>query len=830
MASITRTCNGTRGQYFNIDLIYVENSTDTANNTSNITLTGKIRSNNSYYSYYGYTSTGVLTIDGTQVATGSSSAKVDTNGVTLVTYTGNIAHNSDGTKAITIGFDFTTTYGNLSATSESTSWTLTTIPRKSNATLSSNTFNIGSSITLTTNRASSSFTHTVVLTFGSYSKTYSNVGASQVINTSEFASNMYAQIPNSKSGTGTITTTTYSGSTNIGSSSINFTANAVESACKPTISNYSYTVDSTTSSLANNTTFIANVTTATVSITASRNQYSTLKKTILCYVNNGTIINIVTGDINSTGGTFTLTLQPNQVRSGVYVGVQDSRGFITYAGTIPTTFKSYITLTADQSAQIARTNQTEAVVKITEFNGNYWNDSFRSGNANTLTVQWRYKESTASSWSSYYTIPSSSITIANNAYTISNYTLTDGSTTELFDYQKAWNIQFSVTDKVGTKTSSYTITAGVPNFAVFPSHVLFNGNYVNKLQADLAFRQANYGINDISDWNNLYDQKGKYMGANKTNSPTARTTSGWWYVDQHRHLDSYRKQIAYAFSSENNNIYVRDKSAGTWSKWDAVKTETTMHYNPDMPSTGVWTRVCRIVFNEHVQGEFCYVRIYIAPGQNGYSDQNAYIDLVMQLGWTGSNYGRLGCNAELHAFNSVYTLSNTNIKVIANSNTDYYVWVYTSYAYNRVNYTANSGVNCNIWDAFTTQSTEPTGTACNLEYRNNGMAVGSINGGADRYVKYDSGLMECYGTFSATVNITSAFGNGYFYEFTSYHNYAQTFTWAPVLNVNVYATSGLYTFSINGNTTTGFKGYVWTCRSTSNQALTIHYHATGFWK
>jgi len=343
------------------------------------------------------------------------------------------------------------------------------------------------------------------------------------------------------------------------------------------------------------------------------------------------------------------------------------------------------------------------------------------------------------------------------------------------------------------------------------------------------FRKRCYNLSNISDWNNAPVENGFYMGSGKSNSPPARTISNWWYVDQHIHLDSYRKQIACAFSQENNNIYVRDKSGGTWTNWDAIKTETTMHYNPDMPTTGVWTRVCRIVFNEHVQGEFCYLRIYIAPGQNGRTDQNAYIDLVMQLGWDGENGGRAGCNAELHAFNSVYTSSNTNIKVIANSKTDYYVWVYTGYAYNRVNYTANSGVNCNIWDAFTTQSTEPTGTACNLEYRGNGMAIGSINNGADHYIKYDSGIMECFGIFSGTQNITTAFGNGYFWEMGN-HSYAQTFKWAPELNVNVYAPSGLYTFSINGNTTTNFKGYVWTCKSTANQALSIHYHAIGYWK
>ena len=667
-----------------------------------------------------------------------------------------------------------------------------------------------------------------MLAFGSYSKTYNNVGASQVINTSEFASSLYAQIPNAKSGTGTITTTTYNGSSNLGSTSVTFTANAVEANVNPTVNALTYSVDSTTSGLAgNSTTFIANVTTATIRVPIASRSSATLATAFIWYYNGTTKVELARQNASGSSGTYTFSVAPANIKNGIYGGAIDSRGYVTYNTTnkAPATYKDYVVLTADQSAQIARTNQTEPKVKITQFKGNYWSGNFGS-QANTLTVQWRYKEGISSTWSSYYTIPAANVSISGSTYTISNYTLTDGTTQELFNYQKAGSIQFAVTDKIGTKNSSYAITAGVPNFAIFPSHVLFNENYVNKLQADLAFNEKNQGFT-ANDWDNAPGQKGKYMGSNKTNSPTARTTSGWWYVDQHLHLDSYRKQIAYAFNNDNNNIYVRDKSGGTWSNWDAVKTETTMHYNPDIPTTGVWTRVCRVNFYEHVQGEFCYLRIYISPGQNGRDNQNAYIDLVMQLGYTGDNGGRAGCNAELHAFNSVYTLSNTNIKVIAGSNTDYYVWVYTSYAYNRVNYTANSGVNCNIWDAFTTQSSEPTGTACNLEYRNNGMAVGSV--GTDHYIKYDSGIMECFGTFGGTYNITNAYGSGFYYSMPN-HSFAQAFKWAPQLNVTVYSATGLFSYSINSLTASEFKGFIWTCNSASNQACQIHYHATGYWK
>ena len=75
-------CNGERGNYYGITLTYVENSTNTTTNTSNVTITGTLKATTAGYSYYGATNTGTLKIDGTQVATGSSTATVDTSGVT----------------------------------------------------------------------------------------------------------------------------------------------------------------------------------------------------------------------------------------------------------------------------------------------------------------------------------------------------------------------------------------------------------------------------------------------------------------------------------------------------------------------------------------------------------------------------------------------------------------------------------------------------------------------------------------------------------------------------------------------------------------------------
>ena len=97
-----------------------------------------------------------------------------------------------------------------------TDWTaLWSIARASSPTISpSDTFNIGDTITINTNRASTSFTHTISLIFGSY--TYqigTGIAGSVTLDTSTIASNLYQQIPNAAQGTGTISCSTYNGST-----------------------------------------------------------------------------------------------------------------------------------------------------------------------------------------------------------------------------------------------------------------------------------------------------------------------------------------------------------------------------------------------------------------------------------------------------------------------------------------------------------------------------------------------------------------------------------------------------------------------------------------
>lgn len=138
-----------------------------------------------------------------------------------------VTHNADGTKQI--GFSSSAGGGTVigSASNGGDMW-LSTIPRASTSSFSGGaSFDAGSAVTINTNRASSGFTHTITYSFGGDTGTIATgVGASTSWTP---PMSLLNQIPNAASGTGYITTTTYSGGTPIGSKNTTFTLNAPSS-------------------------------------------------------------------------------------------------------------------------------------------------------------------------------------------------------------------------------------------------------------------------------------------------------------------------------------------------------------------------------------------------------------------------------------------------------------------------------------------------------------------------------------------------------------------------------------------------------------------------
>lgn len=178
--------------------------------------------------------TNSCTINGT--AKSFSSSAVSSTGTHLLgTVSQSVSHNRDGTKSIGISAVFKiqatisgTYYEHITA---SANVTLNTIPRASS--ISAKNTNMGTAATITISRASSSFTHTLTYKFGSASGTIATKTSSTSVSWTPPLS-LASQIPKAVSGTCTITCTTYSGNTSIGSKNCTLTL-TVPANVKPTI-------------------------------------------------------------------------------------------------------------------------------------------------------------------------------------------------------------------------------------------------------------------------------------------------------------------------------------------------------------------------------------------------------------------------------------------------------------------------------------------------------------------------------------------------------------------------------------------------------------------
>lgn len=197
-------------------------------------------------------------------------------------------------------------------------------------------------------------------------------GEKEAIEVTTLADAAHAQIPNAKSGAGTITCQTYNGSTLIGSKSTSFTATVSESASKPTLSPTVVDSNTTTTALTGDSSkFIKYYSNASAATGAAARNSSTLKsQKIVCGAKS----------LATASGTI------SAVESGSFsFSATDSRGYIT-TQTVNKTLIEYVKLTCSMEAG-APTTAGVATLKIS---GNYFNGSFGK-EANTLTVQYRYK-------------------------------------------------------------------------------------------------------------------------------------------------------------------------------------------------------------------------------------------------------------------------------------------------------------------------------------------------------------------------------------------------------------------------------------------------------
>ncbi len=309
MAEIVK--NYSNGSAIKVVYSYTQNI---AKNQSTLTMTLYVH-RDSYGPSWNTHCNAYIQVNGSSAMTYDGSFNIGTSWVKIgSTVSKVITHDADGTKTVTLKgfFDSEGLTSKLTDLTVSGNVTLKTIPRASSFSLSASTVTAGStSLKVNITRASSGFTHTVKWAFGSHSKSTTGVGTSASYTIPE---SWLDAIPNSTSGTGTVTVTTYSGDTKIGSASKSFTVKAA-SDIMPSFTGLTFTrVDGAVPSSWG--IYVKSKSKVTVAITGAAGVYgSTIKSySISGGGYSGNKSSLTTGFLN-TAGTVTFTAK-----------VTDSRG------------------------------------------------------------------------------------------------------------------------------------------------------------------------------------------------------------------------------------------------------------------------------------------------------------------------------------------------------------------------------------------------------------------------------------------------------------------------------------------------------------------------
>ena len=426
------------------------------------------------------------TVNGTVVYQSNSRIKLYT-GTVVASGELAIGHDTNGSKSFS-AYAECAIYTSAVNCKGSGSWSLPDIGRASQPSLNtwptnSPNFNIGDTIVVHMNRKSTVFTHTVVMKLGSYSYTIGTGVTDNIsLDTDRIASSLYAQMPNSNSMNGEIAVTTYSGDTVIGTSSCAIIAHVVNS--NPTFA-VSYE-DSNTKTVAiteNNQYIIRNNSTLKISVSNVQALNSATLKTLTAVVNG----NAYTGTLNGSTGTINVGVVNISHDIEVTVKIVDSRGnegireitVLVYDWTLPS-----------------------AIIKLNR-KSNYYSESILNVNANyasiggknEVTIKYRTKKVSDSSYGSY-------ATVQNNADT--NFTA---------DNEYEWNVQVNVADKLGSTTYNLLLPRGIPIAYVDTKKNSFGVNCFPKNEKSLE-------INGKTVFDMVYPVGSVYVSVNSTSPAT----------------------------------------------------------------------------------------------------------------------------------------------------------------------------------------------------------------------------------------------------------------------------------------------------------------------
>ena len=407
----------------------------------------------------------------------TSTAWIDADGDYHDAYWSNVKHNADGTLTVRAYI----TGDRITSSSDIDTYvdlTLPRIPRASTATVATNPLTIGQTQVISTNRASSSFTHSVAISMGDYSVTYTGVGASVSWITDAATLMPYMS---SWQQTVTIRTTTYSGSTNLGTTTTTFKLQVDTSVYKPVITFGSPTdTNATTSALESSGKFIKGYAQLSQLVSVASNDTTYGDKVARLQVTLGSTTQTVV--INASSGSMTFTATVTQAT--VTAVAQDNRGYsVTKTYTLDVFDYQPITISSVEVERVnANGDPTETgiylayTIKGKVFQGNFGQAS------NTVTVKTASKSASASSYDPDVT--EKTVTPSGSGY--ADYTIT-GITVGTYSSSSQFDVVFKLTDALTTATSiNVRVHEGVPVFAWGEDHFDVYGQFHIHDRADVT--------------------------------------------------------------------------------------------------------------------------------------------------------------------------------------------------------------------------------------------------------------------------------------------------------------------------------------------------------
>ena len=228
--------------------------------------------------------------------------------------------------------------------------------------------------------------------------------------------------------------------------------------CSPTINTYTCqdTNEKCTTLTGSNQKYIRYISTPKMDMTYTLKKEAKIKSTKLTIGSNS---------INGTTGTVTNFIDGSKA----VFEVTDDRN-LSISKELTLNVIEYLKLEVTKF-QIERPEETssEAILDVV---GIFWQGKFATDKANSLTINWDYRESNSDTWITGGTITP---TIQNNKFYITDLTLSKDSVTQLFDSEKEFKIRLNVSDLLINLAPIETLNVGQEIIAIEKDKVYYKG-------------------------------------------------------------------------------------------------------------------------------------------------------------------------------------------------------------------------------------------------------------------------------------------------------------------------------------------------------------------